>query len=150
MKALWIVLGVLAACCLVCCGGAIFFGRGFVEKGMAAYKDAQAYADESIRAIAKTWDVNELEKRASPEFKGEEPHHAMAGRMEDCKERLGSLESVGKTESFSFNTGATTSEGAYQQVTMRIRAEFEKGPAEITITVAKAPAGWQINQFRVN
>jgi hypothetical protein len=33
---------------------------------------------------------------------------------------------------------------------MRIRADFEKGPAEITITVAKKPAGWQINEFRVN
>ena len=157
MKALWITLGVVAFLGLLCCGGVIFAGKRLFDKGMQAVNEAmeipsgaQTYADESIRAIATSWDAKELEKRASSQLKAETSHGQFVRLMEQCKAKLGGLKTLGTHGSVQFNSGATTSEGAFQAVGMTVSATFQKGPAEIRITVVKTGTEWQINEFRVN
>ena len=111
---------------------------------------AQAYADESVRAIAASWDASELEKRASTELKAEASHEAIVRLMKQCKARLGALRTVRQHENVLMRSGTTTAAGTFQVVSLNVAATFQKGPGEIKITLVKTGAAWQINEFRVS
>ena len=150
MKVLSIVLGGVVALVLICCGGAIFVGKRIYDKGLEASSGAQAYADESVRAIAASWDASELEKRASTELKAEASHEAIVRLMKQCKARLGALRTVRQHENVLMRSGTTTAAGTFQVVSLNVAATFQKGPGEIKITLVKTGAAWQINEFRVS
>ena len=125
-------------------------GKRLFDKGMEAFKEAQVYADDSIRAVCTKWDADELEKRASPALKGTASKEQMRRLMEQCKAKLGALKTIGEHTQPQFHAGATTGSGAFQTVGMVVSATFEKGTADIRITVVKSGDSWQINEFHVN
>jgi len=65
MKKLLIVLGGLFVVLVVAVGAGIAY---VALNGSALDRESKAYADTAIPAIIRTWNVDELEKRESPEL----------------------------------------------------------------------------------
>lgn len=110
-------------------------------------KDSKAYVDAALPAIITEWDVSELQKRASPEYDDSVDY-------DDVEDYFTSLQQLGKLEEYKGSTGdsnITISLSGYEITADYIaNADFEKGSAEIQISLIKRDGSWQILDFKVN
>lgn len=117
-------------------------------KGSALNKEGEQYANAAIPAIVSHWDMSELERRASPEFKAVanegdlEKLFAMYRRLGNLKEYKGCQGSV--------NMSVTSEHGKVISAAYVASAEFDAGPAEIQLSLVKHADQWQVSGFRVN
>src|SRR5436305_8783274 len=116
------VFVVLALCAVV--------GIAFVvAKGNALDKESKEYADTHARAIVSQWDISEIQRRASPEFKAVVKDNDLE-KLVKMFRRLGKLKTYGGAKGQS-NMSVTTLNGKVISATYVARAEFDAGPAEI-------------------
>ncbi len=126
---------------------AVTFGLLLLQ-GKKLDRESKAFADTAIKAIASDWDVEELKKRASPEFESEVD-------FDEIQEYMESLQTLGKFESFEGAIGESTitlSPRFAYEITADYTGTvtFESGFAEIQILVIKQEGHWQILDFRVS
>jgi hypothetical protein len=111
-------------------------------KGRNLDKESQAFVDSAIPAIISTWDVTEVEKRASPEFNDAVDYDdldelfGLLQRLGDLKEYRGSIGNANLTISFRYGYEITADYVA--------NAEFETGEMEIQMTLILHGGQWQI------
>lgn len=111
-------------------------------------KEAAAYVDASVPTIVKSWDADELVKRASPELLTVAPEAQIGDLFGFLSERLGPLKRyVGSQGSTTLTLGWT---GLVRTGTFVAEAEFEKAPAKILIGLVKEGDRWLINEFRAD
>lgn len=118
------------------------------EKKPAPGADAAAYVDAAVVAICTDWNRDRLIDRASPEL-------AAALQSTDPKEYFVELSSVGPLKKYEGATGEAKTVvyngNAKTTADYTARAEFERGPATINISLVKFNEGdWQIAQFQVH
>lgn len=111
-------------------------------------EESQAYADETIEAVCTDWDQSALEERLSPEF-WEVTDDADLDKLFEIVGKLGPL------ESFETSRGEANIQrflGQEERVTAvyHAEAEFDEGPATITLTLIKHDDEWQVAGFNVN
>lgn len=149
MKALWIVLGIVAALGLICCGGLFFIGRGAFNTVMNANKEAMAYSEESVKAISANWDAKELESRLDPESKSQFPPDRIKQIMSEGKERLGKLKKAAPFRMTDIDVNKASTPGATTQIELHGLCSFEKGDADVIFKLAKRDEKWSIMNFVV-
>jgi hypothetical protein len=150
MKALWIVLGVLAALGLLCCGGLFFVGKKAFNSVMEINKGGTAYAEQSMKAIASNWDPKELESRASPEFKSATSPEQMAQIVALGKNKLGKLIELRPFVMQNFDAKTASGEGSKTLITFNGSGKFEKGEADLTFGLVRRDDKWSIMAFKMN
>ena len=138
--------------------GAIFLALIIVFIGAWEYaaavgnklnRESRAYVDEAVPAIAAGWSVDEVRRRATPEFL-RSTNPADLARIMASFAKLGRLvvyqgATGGANYYISFVGGGGTITALYIA-----RAEFENGSAAIDCTLRKADGVWRIQGFRVN
>jgi hypothetical protein len=117
-------------------------------KGRAVDRESKAYVDAAIPAIAANWDIKEIEKRISPEFK--------ATLKEGDLEKLVLIFSkLGKLQKYQgakgeANIQAMLGKGTRITAAYIAYADFERGPAEIKMTLIKHGDQWQIYGLHID
>lgn len=143
-KALMILGGIFAALLVV--GGV---GIALVAfKGAALDTESQQYVDGAVPAIVSTWDIAEIQKRASPEFNA-------AMNDADLEKLIRKFRKLGKLKSYEgakgqANMSVTTQHGKVISAAYTAKAEFESGPAEIQLSLIKHGDQWQLLGIRIN
>jgi hypothetical protein len=111
-------------------------------KGKNLDKESRAFVDSAIPAIISTWDVTEVEKRASPEFSNAVDYDdldelfGLLQRLGDLKEYTGSNGNANLTISFRYGYEITADYVA--------NAEFDAGAMEIQMALILHGGQWQI------
>ena len=146
MKKFTGVLGNLVLAALV---AAIFYGGYLVVRTNAFAKDAAEYTEKAIRAMADPWSADEFVKRAAPELlRQADPKFLPA--------LFAWYAGLGKLKSLDRPAGRVGS-GAYPGTAINgtwadysAHAEFDAGPAEITLTLKRQGEGWQIANIQIS
>ncbi len=110
-------------------------------------KESKAFVDEAVPTIAQGWDLEELKKRASPEFDETVDY-------EDLAQIFDALQDLGRLTGYGGSTGEATitisvQNGIIISAIYDATAEFEEGLARIQISLIKHGDKWQILGFRV-
>ena len=111
-------------------------------------KETKAFVDAAIPAIVSTWDVSEIEKRASPEFNDEVDYDGL-------EQDLGELRQLGKLVEYKGSAGNSDITLSLQygyEITAdyAASADFETGSANMQISLIKQGGQWQILDLKIN
>lgn len=110
-------------------------------------KESKAFVDAAVPAIVADWDVEELQKRASPELDASVDY-------DDVEDYFGSLQELGKFQEYNGSTGdsnITISLSGYEiTADYTASADFEAGSVEMQISLIKHGSQWQILDFKVS
>ncbi len=140
-------LAIIGALALLFCGGVgvlIFFG---VRSASNVMGEAQAYGDESMRAVCTDWNAGELERRAAKELIEQNP----PGTLKSVVDRLTPLGKLKVVESRVTGIEAKTSTdtGTFTIAKYSAVCEFEKGDADAELELLKRDGEWRILKFSV-
>ena len=144
MRTILAIIGALALIVIVLFVGFIFVG---VQKIAPLMEESVAFADESMPAITKEWDGEELWARAAPELRELLGNGGLEQLMSTGSYQIGNLVEHGGAECtlthFEFNTG--NGELALAQCTGKSR--FEKAIAGYRLDIVKRKGEWKILGF---
>lgn len=110
-------------------------------------KESKAFVDAAIPAIVSDWDVEEIRKRASPEF-------SETINYDDLQQFFDILHGLGELEEYRGSTGESTltlswPQGMVITAVYEASADFEAGSAEMQITLIKHAGRWQLLGFKI-
>ena len=141
--------GALGNLVLVALVAAIFYSGYLVVRTNALAKDAAEYTDKAIRAVTDPWSADEFVKRAAPELLRQVGPQFMP-------KLFAWYAGLGKLKSLDRPAGRVGS-GAYPGTAIRgtwanysAHAEFDAGPAEITLTLKRQGEDWQIANIQIS
>ena len=145
MKKVIMILGYIFLALIV--GLLIGFGSLTVI-GNRLDKESKAFVDDAIPAIISTWDVREIEKRASPEFNADVDHDGL-------EKDFGVLQQLGNLVMYKGSTGdahITLSLLYGYEITAdyTASADFETGSTNMRMSLIKHRGQWQILDFKIN
>jgi hypothetical protein len=145
MKKALMVLGAIFIGVIVLLAGSFAI---IALKGRALDRESKAYADAAIPAIAANWDIKEIEKRASPEFKA-------SLRAGDLEKLVLIFSKLGKLQNYQGAKGEANIQvmlpkGVRITATYVAYADFARGPAEIKMTLIKHDDEWQIYGIHID
>lgn len=111
-------------------------------------RESKAFVDEAIPAIVSTWDVSEIEKRASPEFNDEVDY-------DELEQDLGVLQQLGKLVEYKGSAGDANITLSLQygyEITAdyTASADFEAGSTNMRMSLIRHGGQWQILDFKIN
>lgn len=111
-------------------------------------KESKAFVDAAIPAIVSTWDVDEIEKRASPEFNDEVDYDGL-------EQDFGVLRQLGKLVEYKGSTGDSNITLSFlygYEITAdyTASADFEAGSTNMRMSLIKHGGKWQILDFTIN
>lgn len=111
-------------------------------------KESKVFVDTAIPAIVSTWDVSEIEKRASPEFNDEVDYDGL-------EQDFGVLRQLGKLVEYKGSTGDANITLSLQygyEITAdySASADFELGSTNMRMSLIKHGGQWQILDFKIN
>lgn len=138
------VLGIAFLVILVSVG--MFFAWAFQQ-----YKSAGSYVSLVVPAIFNEWDLDALNQRASEELSNDPQFRSNAPRMfQMLGTALGKLKRTQEPEGTAgYNWGdVSPAKGTYADYL--IRAEFERGEAELRLLLVRERGAWKIRGFNVN
>lgn len=110
-------------------------------------KESKAFVDAAIPEIVSTWDVREIEKRASPEFNADVDYDGL-------EQDFGVLRQLGNLVMYKGSTGDA-------HITLSLRygyeitadytasADFETGATSMQMSLIKHGGQWQILDFTI-
>jgi hypothetical protein len=111
-------------------------------------RESKAYVDAAIPAIVSTWDVGEIEKRASPEFNNEVDY-------DDLEQDFEVLQQLGDLVEYKGSTGDANI-SVFHKFSYEItadytaRADFEAGTTTMRMSLIKHGDQWQILDFTIH
>lgn len=119
-----------------------------LNKGRALDAESKQYVDAAVPAIVADWDIAQLQKRLSPEFKS-------VTKDGDLEKLFAIFQKLGKLKSYEgcrgqSNISVTTQRGKVISAGYVASATFENGPARIQINLIKHDNQWQVLGFRVD
>ncbi len=145
MKKTIIILGYVFLALII----VLVAGMGtLVTIGNRQDRESKAYVDAALPAIISTWDIKEIEKRASPEFNDEVDY-------DELEQDFGVLQQLGKLVEYKGSTGDSNITLSFQygyeiSADYTASADFEEGSADMRISLIKHGGQWQILDFKVN
>ena len=145
MKKVIMILGYIFLALIV--GLLVGFGSLTVI-GKKLDKESKAFVDAAIPAIISTWDVGEIEKRASPEFNADVDYDGL-------EQDFGVLRQLGNLVMYKGSTGdahITLSLQYGYEITAdyTASADFEAGSTNMRMSLIKHGGQWQILDFKIN
>jgi hypothetical protein len=143
-KVLFVLAGIFG---LLVVGGVVGIAM-LAAKGNALDKESKQYVDAAIPAITSQWDIAEIQKRASPEFKA-------AVNDEDLAKLVRMFQRLGKFKAYNgakgdANMSVTSQRGRVISAAYVGSADFDTGPAEIKVSLIKHGNQWQILGIHIN
>jgi hypothetical protein len=119
-----------------------------VYKGAGLDKESARYVDDAVIAITAHWNKDELLSRASPEFKKISSRDQLASIFDAVSGALGPLVDY---EGAKGDAMIKTMVGSGTTITAvyKAQAKYQKGSAEITLTLIKIDDAWMIQGFHV-
>ena len=110
-------------------------------------KESKAFVDAAIPAIISTWDIREIEKRASPEFNDDVDYDGL-------EQDFGVLQQLGNLVVYKGSTGdahITLSLHYGYEITAdyTASADFEAGATTMQMSLIKHGGKWQILDFKI-
>jgi hypothetical protein len=143
-KALMILGGIFILVIVLLVGGLAILH----VQGRALDRESKAYVDAAIPAIVAKWDINEIERRISPEFKA-------TLKDGDLEKVVRFFSKLGKLKEYKGAKGESNIKvllGKGERITAAYvaYADFERGPAKIKMTLIKHGDGWQIYGLHIN
>lgn len=117
-------------------------------KGNALDKESREFANAAVLSVISTWDVDQLKKRASPEFMSATNDRDL-GKLFGWFRMLGNIKEYDGCKGQA-NISVTIQHGKVITATYIGRADFENGPAEIQVTLIRHGDRWQVLGFRIN
>ena len=145
VKKFLIVLGSIFLVIILLIVGGIAF---VAIRGSGLDRESKAYADAAIPPIVSTWSEKALLDRASPEFKQSVTIDQL-DRLFRWLSSLGRLQNCAPAEGHALMS-STTQTGNRITADYDAKANFDKGEANIHLTLIKHGKAWQIMSFRVN
>lgn len=128
---------------------AIVIGFIFLAtKGSSLDKESKQYVEAAVPAIVSQWNKQELVNRASPEFMAATKGGDL-DKLYVMFSKLGAFQKYNGAEGQA-NMSVTSKDGKVTTAVYVAKADFEKGPAEIQVTLIKHAEKWQILGFHVN
>lgn len=111
-------------------------------------RESKAFVDAAVPAIVSTWDVDEIEKRASPEFNDEVDYDGL-------EQDFDVLRQLGKLVEYKGSTGDSNITLSLQygyEITAdyTANADFEAGSANMQMSLIKHGGQWQILDLKIN
>ena len=111
-------------------------------------RESKAFVDAAIPAIVSTWDVSEIEKRASPEFNDEVDY-------DELEQDFSAIQQLGKLVEYKGSDGDANIALSFQygyEITADYTAsvDFETGSTAMRISLVKHGGQWQILDFSIN
>ena len=144
MRKFFMWFGVAAAALVVILGVVIGI---MAWQGSALDRESKAYADASVLAITKTWTEDELLKRASPDLRKSATPAQIADMFAMLRTTLGPLSTYdGSTGQATMTVGTN----AGTRANYSGKGHFEKGDADIQLTLIKQGDAWMIEAFHLN
>ncbi len=145
LKKIFIVLGTILSIVIAIIVGLFIYLRSI---GTDLDKTSRDYVNESVIAISTDWNINELKKRASSEFMSMTNDEELNKFFGYAEKNLGEMKvytgAQGESSVFvnNFKKDIKASYIAH--------GEFEKGKANINISLIWKNNKWQILGYRVN
>jgi len=145
MKKVIMALGYIFLVCIVAIVAAAV---ALAIWGKKLDRESHAYIDSAVPVIAAEWNVEELKKRASPEFNDAVDYDILEEDFSSLQEQLGKLaEYKGSTG----DSNITVSLSGYQiTADYTAIAEYEEGSVEIRIALVRRGGQWKILDFTVS
>ncbi len=111
-------------------------------------RESKAFVDAAVPAIVAHWDIDEIQKRASPEFDADVNY-------DDLAQDLDELRQMGKLVEYKGSTGESNITISFQwgyEITAdyTATADFESAQADIRISLIRHNGEWQILDIQVN
>ena len=143
MKVLWIVLGVLFGCCLLCGGGGYFL----FMKGKGVLDEASKFGSDSLQTIATNYSPEDFAKVAPQAVKDNSPEK-INDFLNLLKEKLGPVK--GPIEGHITNINAHNNNGdSTVSADWNADATFEKGTGQVTMQLESHNGKWEVLKFDV-
>lgn len=127
--------------------GAVYGGT-IVAKTRRDNAEAAAYISEAVAAMAANWDVEELLKRAAPEW-------LSPADKTGLRALFARFTALGKLKALDAPTGRVGN-GAFPGTLINgtwaeyaVVGQFDAGPSEFRMVLKRVDGGWQIAAFRV-
>ncbi len=108
---------------------------------------AKVYLDDTVPTIVTKWDADEFIKETEGKYQGPDDR-ATLERMFGIFGDLGSLRSYGGADG-TVNVTYTPPFGFLMHGTFEAQAQFDSGPATITISIHKADGRWYIDNLQM-
>lgn len=146
MKNFFTVLGIIFAVIL-----AVFLIAAviFIPRALKLNHEAAAYIQTEVPKIVANWSPQELTNQATAGFLAAAKSPDEVDRLFKMFSQLGTLKHLDTPNGTVFS-GAYTGTGAVTIGNYAVRAEFEKGPANIKIQLLRVGDAWKINGFWIN
>jgi hypothetical protein len=146
MKKLLIVLGGVFATIIIIIA---ILAIVLIPHWLRLNKDAKTYLTNNVPIIVDNWNPQNLFDRATPELIAAAKSQEV-DKLYEMFRQLGSLIHLDTPELGNIGSQAFSKQGTYTYGNYTIHADFEKGPATISIQLLHMGTGWKINDFRIN
>jgi len=134
------------ACAVVLVVGGIAVGF-LAWRGVTLDRESKAFADESVLAIVKTWDQDELLKRASASLRQSTSPAQTAQLFARLRATFGALTSY---DGSNGQASMTIGTNAGTRANYSGKGHFEKGDADVQLTLVREGGAWTIEGFHFN
>jgi hypothetical protein len=143
MKKTLRVLGAIFIILIVIGMGGFFI---LAREGATLDVESHDYVDSSVMAIITDWDQNELRKRMTAESQDKYP-------PQDMDRLFAKLRTLGRIKTYDGSRGQArlgiNPMGKIVTANYEATANFDTGPAQITLNLIKGIDGWRIQSFYV-
>ena len=143
MKTFLAIIGALALVIII---GIVALGVAGTQRIKPLLKEAHAYVDESVPAIATEWKGDELYGRAATELRELLEGGALDQIMQAGAFQLGAMISA-EPATCELARYEYTEQGEFATASCRVDADFEKATAEILVNILKREGQWRIFGF---
>jgi len=121
----------------------------FIPRALHLEHDGAAYLDHTLPGIVGTWDSHALASRATPELLGVVKAPADLERVFRFFKQLGKLKHIDEPTG-SVYTGTYLGKGTVTTGNFTAKAEFENGPATISVQLTRVGDSWEYNGLHIN
>jgi hypothetical protein len=136
----------------VCAGLLAFvfvFAAVFIPRALHLEHDGAAYLDHTLPEIVGTWDSHALASRATPELLGSVKPPTDLERYFRFLRQLGKLKHMDEPTG-SVYTGTYLGKGTVTTGNFTAKAEFENGPATISVQLTRVGDNWKYNGLHIS
>ena len=147
MKAFLSILGGIFAVILVI---AVVFAAIFIPKALKLDHEATAYIQDTVPKIVAKWNSHELIDRATPDLLSATKSGTEIDRIFNMFRELGTLSHIDTPTGTVGSHVLSREKGVVTVGNYKVHADFEKGPATISIQLKREDGGWKINGFHID
>lgn len=123
-------------------------GKGLFDSAVKTSDAGNKYAAQALSDIAKSWNIEALEKHASKEFQEQVKEADLKVLLALYKEKLGTYKSAEPFTSSGIQAKTNNGE-SFVLITTKAPAEFEKAKGTVTLEVINRNDQWKVLSIEV-